>query len=295
VNRVGFILKPQSGEAIALLMDLLPRLSASGCRAYVLAGEERPELPGACALGEDELGRSIDLAVVLGGDGTMLRGASVVADHGVPVLGVNLGRLGFLTPFDPAEADDAIQAALVGKLAIEVRARLRVSLHPREGDAEERIALNDTVIHQGGLARLLDLEARLDGRLIAAYRADGLIVCTPTGSTAYNLAAGGPILAPDQAAMVMTPICAHSLTARPLVVPQTGTLTVALAGGGGDDDVRTAVVTVDGQWARSFTSGDRVEITATAAPLRVFQSTKGYFDILREKLHWGRRLDRSDR
>jgi NAD+ kinase len=164
-----------------------------------------------------------------------------------------------------------------------------VTLHPSEGDAEERIALNDTVIHQGGLARLIDLEARLDGKQIASYRADGLIVCTPTGSTAYNLAAGGPILAPDQAAMVMTPICAHSLTARPLVVPQTGTLTVALAGA---DDSRTAVVTVDGQWARSLTAGDRVEITATAAPLRVFMSSKGYFDILRQKLHWGRHSER---
>jgi NAD+ kinase len=290
VNRVGFILKPQSGEAVALLADLVPRLCARGCRAFVLAQEEGPHVEGASAVGEEELGRSIDLAVVLGGDGTMLRGASVVADQGVPILGVNLGRLGFLTPFDPAEAGNAIQAALDGKLAIELRARLRVSLHPRDGDPEERIALNDTVIHQGGLARLLDLESRLDGKVIAAYRADGLIICTPTGSTAYNLAAGGPILAPDQAAMVMTPICAHSLTARPLVVPQTGTLSIALAGGG--EDVRTAVLTVDGQWARSFTSGDRVDITATAAPLRVFQSTKGYFEILREKLHWGRRSER---
>ncbi len=289
MNRIGFIIKPQSAEAAALLADLVPRVTSGGRRAFVLAQPDVPRLEGGALVAEEELAPAIDLAVVLGGDGTMLRAASLVADAGIPILGINLGRLGFLTPFDPAEAREAILAALEGKLGIEVRARLRVTLYPRGADPEERISLNDAVIHQGGLARLLDLEARLDGKLIASYRADGLIVSTPTGSTAYNLAAGGPILVPDQANMVMTPICAHSLTARPLVVPQTGTLALALAGG---DESRTAVVTVDGQWARNFTTGDRVEITATAAPLRVFQSSKGYFEILREKLHWGRRSDR---
>jgi NAD+ kinase len=289
VNRIGFIIKPHSAEAAALLADLVPRLTSGGRRAFVLAQPDVPRLEGAALVAEEELAPAIDLAVVLGGDGTMLRAASLVADHGIPILGINLGRLGFLTPFDPAEAREVIVSALQGKLGVDVRARLRVTLYPRGTDPEERISLNDAVIHQGGLARLLDLEARLDGKLIASYRADGLIVSTPTGSTAYNLAAGGPILAPDQANMVMTPICAHSLTARPLVVPQTGTLALALAGG---DESRTAVLTVDGQWARNFTTGDRVEITATAAPLRVFQSSKGYFEILREKLHWGRSSDR---
>ena len=289
MNRIGFILKPHSAEAAALLADLVPRLTSGGRRTLVLTQPDVARPDGAALVSEEDLAPAIDLAVVLGGDGTMLRAASLVADYGIPILGINLGRLGFLTPFDPAEARDAIVSALEGKLGIEVRARLRVTLHPRGGNPEERISLNDAVIHQGGLARLLDLEARLDGKLIASYRADGLIVSTPTGSTAYNLAAGGPILAPDQANMVMTPICAHSLTARPLVVSQTGTLTLALAG---RDESRTAVVTVDGQWARNFSTGDRVEITATAAPLRVFQSSQGYFDILREKLHWGRSSDR---
>jgi NAD+ kinase len=290
VNRVGFILKPQSAGAAALLADLVPRLTSRGRSTIVLAQEDLTEPPPGADLVTDEgLAAAIDLAVVLGGDGTMLRAASLVADHGIPILGVNLGRLGFLTAFDPAEAVEAIPAALAGRLTIEERARLRVTHRPRSGAAEERVALNDTVIHQGGLARLIDLEARLDGRIIASYRADGLIVCTPTGSTAYNLAAGGPILTPDQAAMVLTPICAHSLTARPLVVPQSGTVSVALSG---NDESRTAVVTVDGQWARSFAAGDRIDITATAAPLRVFRSEKGYFDILREKLHWGARAER---
>jgi NAD+ kinase len=289
VKRVGFILKPQSADAAALLTELVPRLTSRGCRAVVLAQEDLPDAGEASLVSDEELAAAIDIAVVLGGDGTMLRAANLVADHGVPVLGVNLGRLGFLTAFDPPNARDAILAALDGKLAVEERARLRVTHQPRGGPAQQRFALNDIVIHQGGLARLIDLEARLDGKLIASYRADGLIVCTPTGSTAYNLAAGGPILTPDQAAMVMTPICAHSLTARPLVVPQSGTVTLELAGG---DESRTGVITVDGQWARSFSTGDRVAITGDAAPLRVFLSDKVYFDILREKLHWGARSER---
>lgn len=289
MNRVGFILKPQSAGAAELVADLVPRLTGGGRRAVLLSQEDMPRPPGAELVAEDQLAAAIDVAVVLGGDGTMLRAAALVADHGIPILGVNLGRLGFLTPFDPADAAGAIAAALDGLLTIEERARLRVTHRSGAGPAEERVALNDTVIHQGGLARLIDLEARLDGRLIASYRADGLIVCTPTGSTAYNLAAGGPILTPDQAAMVLTPICAHSLTARPLVVPQSGTVSVSLRA---SDERGTAVVTVDGQWARSFPPGDRIDITATAAPLRVFRSAKGYFDILREKLHWGARSER---
>jgi len=280
VNRVGFILKP-SAEAAGLLADLVPWLRGRSIEVATLATDEpRPE--GARVVSEEELPGVIDIAVVLGGDGTMLRGASLVADHGIPVLGVNLGRLGFLTPFDPADARGAIVAALAGRLQRSERSRLMVSYVPRSGPTEARPALNDAVIHQGGAARLVELEARLDGKIIAMYRADGLIVCTSAGSTAYNLAAGGPILTPGQGAMALTPICAHALTNRPLVVPQSGGLSVTLGG-----DTTTAVLTVDGQWARTFSTGDRVDITSTARPLRVFISDKDYFDILRQKLHWG--------
>jgi len=280
VNRVGFILKP-SAEAAALLADLVPWLRSRSIEVATLATDEpRPE--GARVVSEEELPGAIDIAVVLGGDGTMLRGASLVADHGIPVLGVNLGRLGFLTPFDPADARGAIVAALAGRLQRSERSRLMVSYVPTSGPPEQRPALNDAVIHQGGAARLVELEARLDGKIIAMYRADGLIVCTSAGSTAYNLAAGGPILTPGQGAMALTPICAHALTNRPLVVPQSGGLSVTLGG-----DTTTAVLTVDGQWARTFSTGDRVDITSTARPLRVFISDKDYFDILRQKLHWG--------
>lgn len=280
MNRVGFILKP-SAEAAALIGDLVPWLRGRSVEVVTLATDP-PRLEGARLVSEEELAAAIDIAVVLGGDGTMLRAASLVADAGIPVLGVNLGRLGFLTPFDPADARGAIVAALAGRLQRTERSRLMVSFVPASGPREQRPALNDAVIHQGGAARLVELEARLDGKIIAMYRADGLIVCTSAGSTAYNLAAGGPILTPGQGAMALTPICAHALTNRPLVVPQSGNLSVTLGG-----TTRTAVLTVDGQWSRSLTAGDRIDISSTARPLRVFLSDMDYFDILRQKLHWG--------
>ena len=280
MNRVGFILKP-SAEAAALLGDLAPWLRGRSVEVVTLE-TDAPRLEGARVVSEAELPGAVDIAVVLGGDGTMLRAAALVADHGIPVLGVNLGRLGFLTPFDPADARGAIVAALAGRLQRTERSRLMVSYAPASGPREQRPALNDAVIHQGGAARLVELEARLDNKVIAMYRADGLIICTSAGSTAYNLAAGGPILTPGQGAMALTPICAHALTNRPLVVPQSGGLSVTLGG-----DTHTAVLTIDGQWARNLSAGDRVDITATARPLRVFLSDKDYFDILREKLHWG--------
>jgi NAD+ kinase len=283
VKRVGFILKPDKPEAGQILGELVPRLIEQGHQPVVL-DEDQVAPEGALIVPEEQFAadQGLDMAVVLGGDGTMLRASALVADVGVPVLGVNLGRLGFLTPFDPAEAIDAVEAALAGRLETSERMRLAVTYRPAGGEATMRASMNDVVLHQGAMARLIALEARLGSALITSYRADGLIVATPTGSTAYNLAAGGPILIPGQKAMTLTPICAHALTHRPLVIPENATLRIALG-----EDSRGVVLTVDGQWARSFLPGDEIEVTTHPKPLVVFQSGKGYFDILREKLHWG--------
>jgi NAD+ kinase len=159
--------------------------------------------------------------------------------------------------------------------------RLAVTYCPEDGEPVALTAVNDAVVHQGAMARLVELEARLNQQFIASYRADGLIVCTPTGSTAYNLAAGGPILSPRQQALVLTPICAHTLTNRPLVLASSDKVTVRVAAGS-----RGVVLTLDGLWAHTFSPGDRVDISAGARPLVVFESEKPYFDILRDKLHW---------
>ncbi len=264
----------------------MPWLREQGHVAVVTA-EDQISPPGCEIVPEDGLGAAIDLAVVLGGDGTMLRAARLVADHGRPVLGINLGQLGFLVGFAPSNAREALSAALAGTLPKTPRMRLAVTLRRPGADPVVRFALNDAVLHQGAMARLVEIEAFVDGEFVASYRADGLIVATPTGSTAYNMAAGGPIVLPGHAAMTLTPICAHALTNRPLVIPASDTIRLQLGA-----DVRGVLVTVDAQWGHSFLRGDVVDIAAAVKPLIMFASKQSFFDVMRDKLHWGARSDR---
>jgi NAD+ kinase len=284
VKRIGFVLKRGEPRAREIARDLVPWLVGQGIDVAVPGDLEG--LPAAVAVvPESSFGRGLDLLVVLGGDGTLLHGAALVADEGVPVLGINLGRLGFLTPFAPADARATIAAGLAGSLAVEERLRLRVRVIRASGDVVAvHDALNDAVIAQSAMARLIQVVAALDGRRITSYRADGLIVATPTGSTAYNLAAGGPILSPGQTSLAITPICPHTLTNRPLVIPSMGRLDISLNGGS-----RSVVLTIDGQVAYPLRPGDRVEITQSPHPARLCASLKSYFEILREKLCWGDR------
>lgn len=284
--RVGFILKPDKSEAGVLLEELVPWLREQG-HVPVVPTEDQIAPEGTEIVPEEQLGESIDLAVALGGDGTMLRASRLVAEQEKPVLGINLGQLGFLAMFAPAEAKTALAAALAGKLPRAERMRIAVTYTRQGAEPVIRYALNDSVLHQGAMARLIEVNAYCDRQLIAAYRADGLIIATPTGSTAYNMAAGGPIVVPGQAAMTLTPICAHALTNRPLIVSAKSTIRLELGA-----EARGVILTVDGQWAHSFLPGDVVEMTEAARPLVMFISDKSFFDVMRDKLHWGVRLDR---
>lgn len=289
MHRVGFILKPDKSEAGVLLDELVPWLRSLG-HIPVVSAEDQISPPGCEVVPENELGAAVDVAVVLGGDGTMLRAARLVADHGRPVLGINLGQLGFLVGFAPANAKQALAAALAGELGHTRRMRLTVTVRRRGAEPVVRTALNDAVLHQSAMARLVEMNAFVDGEFVASYRADGLIVATPTGSTAYNMAAGGPIVLPSLAAMTLTPICAHALTNRPLVISATSTISLSLGA-----ELRGALVTVDAQWGHSFLRGDAVEISAASAPLVMFTSRQSFFDVMREKLHWGARSDKGAR
>lgn len=284
--RVGFILKPDKTEAGVLLEELVPWLREQG-HVPVVPTEDQIAPAGSEIVPEERLGESIDLAVALGGDGTMLRASRLVAEQEKPVLGINLGQLGFLAMFSPAEAKTALTAALAGKVPRAERMRIKVTYTRMGAEPVVRYALNDSVLHQGAMARLIEVNAYYDRQLIAAYRADGLIIATPTGSTAYNMAAGGPIVVPGQAAMTLTPICAHALTNRPLIVSAKSTIRLELGA-----DARGVILTVDGQWAHSFLPGDVVEMTEAERPLVMFVSDKSFFDVMRDKLHWGVRLDR---
>jgi len=284
--RLGFLLKRGKPEARELAASIARQLSSSGSTVTVLS-DHGSVIPGASVVDEADLGRSIDVLAVLGGDGTFLYGASLVADHGVPIFGVNLGSLGFITPYARSETAGAIEDLVAGRLPVEERIRLAVTIRSASGqpspDTPPRSAVNDAVLTQRSLARLLDLEARLDGAEIATYKADGLIVSTPTGSTAYTLAAGGPVLTPDVQAMVLTPICPHTLTHRPLVFRPDARLEIRNASDG------PVTLTIDGQWGQQLASGASIEVRRAAQPLRVFRSPRGFFGILREKLSWGER------
>ena len=283
--RFGFLLKRGKPEAREIAAELGQVLRQQGCRLFAL-DEDVAALPaGASAVSPEQLGSSIDALAVLGGDGTFLYGASLVAEHGVPLFGVNLGSLGFMTQFGRSEAVAAIQAASQGRLPIEERMRLAVTIRAANGAAgETRHAVNDAVLAQRSIARLLDLEARLDGTPITTYKADGVIVSTPTGSTAYTLAAGGPILTPDLEAIVLTPICPHTLTNRPLVVRADSRLSVTNVSEG------SITLTIDGQWGRPLEIGESIEVRKTSRPLRLYRPNTSFFGVLREKLSWGERL-----
>ena len=281
-------MKPDKTEAGALLEELCQWLRERG-HVPVVTTEDQVAPAGAEILPDAQLGESVDLAVVLGGDGTMLRAARLVADHRRPVLGINLGALGFLTGWPVDEAKTALDAALAGRLRRENRMRIRVRFSRTGNEPVLRYALNDAVLHQGAMARLIGIDAFVDDQFVASYRADGLIVATPTGSTAYNMAAGGPIVVPGHDAMTMTPICAHALTNRPLVIQESATIRLQLGA-----DVRGVILTVDAQWAHSFLPGDTVEMTAASTPLILYASPKNFFDIMRDKLHWGARSQRKE-
>ena len=281
--RFGFLLKPGKPEAPRVAADLAEVVRQRG-GTTVVATDDGDELPGLTAIPLDKLGPAIDVLVILGGDGTFLHGASLVADHGVPLLGINLGTLGFMTHYTLADARTAVEAVADGKLGIEERMRLKVTVRSAGREIESRTALNEAVI-QRATPRLLDLQAELEDGVITTYKADGLIISTPTGSTAYNLAAGGPILTPDLEAIVLTPICPHTLTNRPVVIRADARASVT------NVSAHAVTMTVDGRWSRDLAPGDSVDVRKAERPLRTFRSRNSLFAVLREKLSWGVRQE----
>lgn len=287
-SQVGFLLKRDQPSAIELCLRLVELVRARGLTELVV--HDHLELPSSLAtVGENELPDALRLLVVLGGDGTMLYGSSLLGNRPVPLLGVNQGHLGFLTCCGPDDAEAALTAALDGKLPCEERRRLCCRVYHRDAERHEpvliaeRSALNDVVLSQPAQARLFELDAFIDGDSVTTYRADGLIISTPTGSTAYNLAAGGPILMPAMDAVVLSPICPHTLTARPLVTHLNSRIEVRPG-----RNAESILLTVDGQWSHKLGLLDLVEVTCAAAPVRVFRSpNRSFFDLLRTKLHWG--------
>ncbi|MGE5570946.1 MAG: NAD(+)/NADH kinase [Rhodospirillales bacterium] len=284
IRTVGIISKPNAPRAAEIVPDLLEWLRARGfavrldevSAGYATArkGLPRHEVPEGC-----------DLMIVLGGDGTLLAAARALAGRQIPVFPVNLGGLGFLTAISPGEIYPELERVFRGELRIGRRRMLHGQLMRGGQCVSEYEALNDVVVTKGSFARIIDLDAHVDGHFMCAYKADGLIVCTPTGSTAYSLSAGGPIMFPQVAALCITPISPHMLTNRPVIVPDTSVITLENRA---EDDA--AFLTVDGQVGQQLKSGDRVVASRSPHILQLIRPPRAhFFDVLREKLKWGER------
>jgi NAD+ kinase len=282
---VGIISKPRKEEIRAVVPPLREWLESRG--AQVLLDPETAACcaPGAKESAREELARRADFLIVLGGDGTLLAAARLLAERQVPILPVNLGGLGFLTSVTLDEMYPLLEQVLAGRHQTSERMMLEAHVL-RGGEVVERQrALNDAVLTKSDLARIIDFDLYVDDEFVGRYRADGVIVSTPTGSTAYSLAAGGPILYPLLQAFVITPICPHMLTNRPLVVPEGARMEIHFVAG--DDVVH---LTLDGQVGLELKTGDRVRIGKSAARvLLVRPPKKTYFEILRNKLRWAER------
>jgi len=224
-----------------------------------------------------------DLAVVVGGDGTLLAAARLLGDRQIPILAINRGGLGFLTEVTLNEMYPAIERVLAGQSITEHRMMMDIEILRAKKRVAAYRALNDVVINKGTLSRMIELEARVDGQYVSKFRADGLIVATPTGSTAYNLSAGGPIIFPTMSAMIVTPICSHTLTNRPIVLPPGVRVEIMLSST--QEDVQ---VTVDGQVGNKLETNDQITVEKSDVAVKlVAPADKNYFDVLRGKLKWG--------
>jgi NAD+ kinase len=289
MTRVGLIAKRGLDEASGVLAELAGWLEARQVQAVFEADTARlagvPE--GRPTASREDLPRQCDLIVALGGDGTLIGVAGRVAVSGsdVPILGVNFGSLGFLTEITLPELYDALEATLAGRATIEARTMLAARTVRDDMPFAEHIVLNDIVITKGALSRIIEMSVAVGDAAVTRVRADGLIIASPTGSTAYNLAAGGPIVHPAVDAMVLTPIAPHTLTNRPVVIAGSLEVHVRPIMDAGDE----VFVTFDGQSGFPLRPNDLVSIRRAPQPVRIVKSSsRTYFDVLREKLKWGR-------
>jgi NAD+ kinase len=291
IKRVGIVAKVRLESIAPHLLEVAAWLEARGIEPVFETDTAAlaPLGPSRRVVSRDTLPGVADLLLVLGGDGTLLAMADRVSQSGrnLPILGVNFGHLGFLTEINFPELYPLLESAIEGRATIERRLMLRARVLRDGGSAAEHMALNDVVVTRGALSRIIELSVTVAGNFVARFNADGLIVASPTGSTAYNLSAGGPILHPAVDALVLTPIAPHTLSNRPVVIPASSPVLVTP---GGHDPDQEVVLTLDGQISLALAPGDTVEIVRHPAPLLLIKSpTHSYFDVLRQKLKWAER------
>lgn len=283
MKKIGIISKIGKPEPPEILKGLVPWLTKRGYEVFI--DLETAPLIGLQGYKRSEIPDLIDILIVLGGDGSMLSAARLVAERGIPILGVNLGGLGFITEVNTSEIYSVVEKMLRGECSIEERMMLQADII-RHG---KRIAtyntLNDVVITKGALARIIDLETFIDHTYMTIFKSDGLIISTPTGSTAYSLSAGGPIIHPSLDCIVITPICPHTLTNRPVVIPGDSLIEVGLR-----SESEDVFLTLDGQVGFSLRKDDLIEVKKSSFKTRLLiPCARDYYQILRDKLKWGER------
>lgn len=285
VQAAGIISRPRRTDIAAVAPSLLKWLQDRGVNVF--CDRETAEcIPTSCNVKPREAIPSLsDLLIVLGGDGTLLAAARLVGERNIPILPVNLGGLGFLTSVTLDDLYPVLEHAIKGEARYSERVMLEARIMRQGKPFHCSRALNDAVLNKAALARIIDLELRVNGEFVCNYKSDGLIVATPTGSTAYSLSAGGPIIYPIVSAFVITPICPHTLTNRPLVIPDSAKIEIGFMAG-----EAPIYLTVDGQVGVELHANDVVALHAAAQKLRLVRPReKTYFSVLRDKLKWGER------
>ena len=283
VSTVAIVSKPKIAKAAEIVCGLITWLDERGIRYR--CDEQTASYAGLTQFfPREELPDGTELMIVLGGDGTLLSAARVIASRDIPLFAVNLGHLGFLTSITVDQLYPELEIAIRGEHRVSVRRMLDCELVRNDKTIGKYSALNDVVITKSMLARMIDLDTYVDKHFVAAYKLDGLIISTPTGSTAYSLSAGGPVVFPSVAAVCITPICPHMLTNRPVIVPETSVIQIVSHGEDG------TFLTIDGQVGEPMCKGDRVICRSSSSTISLIRPPKMlFFDVLREKLKWGER------
>jgi NAD+ kinase len=280
---IGVMSRPRRSNLPAVVPPLLEWLEARGVRTIYDMETAASLLKGGSGLTRPQVAEKAQLLLVLGGDGTLLSAAREAAPRGIPILPINLGSLGFLTSFTLEELYPALEEVLAGQFSISERVMLQVQRVSGGKILDQQRVVNEAVVNKGALARMIEIELLIDGHFVCRYRADGLIVATPTGSTAYSMSAGGPIVHPSVEALVITPICPHTLSDRPVVVRDASAIEIKLAA-----NAESVFLTLDGQTGVAMQADNSVRITRAAEKLKLIQPPqKSYFEILRSKLKWG--------
>jgi len=290
MNRIGIIAKKNKPEAATIVGNLVEWLRPKKIEVYIEKEMEELLSPTLSegywkSVEREEMPPDVEMIIVLGGDGTLLSVARQVWNKNIPILGVNLGGLGFLTEITLDELHSVLERVLRDDFEINEREILKAGVIRRGKEIAEFIVLNDAVINKGALARIIDLETTINGEYLSTFRSDGLIISTPTGSTAYNLSAGGPIVYPSLHTIIITPICPHTLTIRPIIIPDDVKIRALLKSR--NEEV---TLTLDGQQGFTLEFEDVVEVGKASGRILLIKSPyRHYFELLREKLKWGER------